>query len=104
MQLLRDRQSNLSDIYLDISPRYSTTRQSMAVATLISEMHDDPDPFGTWAESSSRVTASDVKTQAGLNLVYVASASGRAAIIDRIMDHERTKADSSCLILRKSHF
>ena len=54
MQLLRDRQSNLSDIYLDIPPRYSTTRQSMAVATLISEMQDGSDPFGTWAELSSR--------------------------------------------------
>ena len=54
MQLLRDRQSNLSDISLDIPPRYSTTRQSMAVATLISEIHDGSDPFGAWAELSSR--------------------------------------------------
>ena len=84
MQLLRDRQSNLSDIYLDIPPRYSTTRQSMGVATLISEMHDVSDPFGTWAESSSRVTASDVGTQAGLNLVYKCSGGAVAYQVDQI--------------------
>ena len=103
MQLSRDRQSNLSDIY-------TTQIQYDAINGCSNFNLGNARRFGSARNLGGtvfpRVTASDARTLAGqaLNLVHVASASGRAAIIDRIKDHERNKADSACLILRKSRF